>query len=395
MDENMNNNDFENESEGLNPEEETAFGSSEYYKKLYDDFPEDVAEMLIGTHPLMKKEVSEELTHSIKIKSAREKNLRAVNERAQEEAYAEDEEAETSSASRDPIDDDEELESYVDDLTSFTKGLVSSSPKNKHREEAEEAEEVYAGDKSDDDITAEKVAQMLGGVNVEAVDEEEFDDFEEEIEEAPKKKAKKAPKREDRSERSERPRRKRRTIEEKDLELSNIDKQADLNELFREDDDYYEEKHSGNSVLRIVIIIVLIVVLAFFIYRLASLSGQVTKLTQQNETYVEMEAEYEELKLENLSLTEQVEELQNQLNGGSTTENEDADTTGTSGDSTTTTASTTSGSTTYTVQEGDTYWGIATKMYGNGSYYTRILTANGLSENDSLRVGMTLTIPAA
>ncbi len=392
MDENMNNNDFENESEGLNQEEETTFGSSEYYKKLYDDFPEDVAEMLIGTHPLMKKEVSEELTHSIKIKSAREKNLRAVNERAAEEAYEEDEEAEASSASRDPIDDDEELESYVDDLTSFTKGLVSSSPKNKRREEAEEADEVYAEDKSDDDITAKKVAQMLGGVNVEAVDEEEFDDFEEEVEEVPKKKAKKAPKRE---EHSERPRRKRRSIDEKDLELSNIDKQADLNELFREDDDYYEEKHSGNSVARIVIIIVLIVVLAFFIYKLASLSGQVTKLTEQNATYVEMEAEYEELKLENLSLTEQVEELQNQLNGGSTTENEDADTTGTSSDSTTTTASTTSGSTTYTVQDGDTYWGIATKMYSNGSYYTRILTANGLTENDSLRVGMTLTIPAA
>ena len=67
MDENMNNKGNENENV------DSSFGSSEYYKKLYSDFPEDVAEMLIDTHPLMKKEVSEELTHSIKIKSAREK----------------------------------------------------------------------------------------------------------------------------------------------------------------------------------------------------------------------------------------------------------------------------------------------------------------------------------
>ena len=64
MDENMNNRENENESV------DRSFGSSEYYKKLYDDMPEDVAEMLIGTHPLMKKEVSDELTHSIKIRSA-------------------------------------------------------------------------------------------------------------------------------------------------------------------------------------------------------------------------------------------------------------------------------------------------------------------------------------
>ena len=62
---------------------------------------------------------------------------------------------------------------------------------------------------------------------------------------------------------------------------------------------------------------------------------------------------------------------------------------------TSTPASTTSGSKTYTVQAGDTYWSIATKMYGNGAYYERILKANNLTENDKLREGMTLTIPAA
>ena len=407
MDDNMNNRENENENV------EGSFGSSEYYKKLYNDFPEDVAEMLIGTHPLMKKEVSEELTHSIKIKSAREKNRRAVSESLEnEEETAENSaavnDAEPVSASKDPVERNEEpeeeagIDDYVGDITNFTKGLVTPSSKRQRAESVPAKEEKDDTPKSEDDITAEKVARMLGGVDVEPVDEDEYDDFEEpEYEQKPKKKVKK-------EEKQPRKKKQRRNIEEKDLELSNIDKQASLNELFREDDDYYEEKHSGNSVVRIVIVVAAIVVLAFFIYKVASLSGQVSKLNEQVESYKTMETEYEQLKLDNLSLTEQVENLQAQLGGGTT---EGTDTTETTTNNTTTgssstgsstntgssstTASSNSGARTYTVQAGDTYWGIATKMYGNGSYYEKILSANGLTEKDTIREGMTLTIPAA
>ena len=70
--------------------------------------------MLIDTHPLMKKEVSEELTHSIKIKSAREKNRRAVSEDLEAETNsapaeeAEETAAENVSASKDPVEEPEE-----------------------------------------------------------------------------------------------------------------------------------------------------------------------------------------------------------------------------------------------------------------------------------------------
>lgn len=395
MDDNMNNKENENESG------EAAFGSREYYKNLYGDLPEDVAEMLIGTHPLMKKEVSDELTHSIKIKSAREKNLRAVTEtdgEADNEQEEHFEEEEIASASKDPVEDvvePEDLHDYVGDITNFTKGLVTPSAKKQKSEAHHAVEETkYEEPKSDDDITAEKVAKMLGGVDVEPVDQDEFEEFEE-VDERPRKKVRK----EDRAERSSKPKRSHRQIDEKALELDNIEKQANLNELFREDDDYYEEKHSGNSVLRIVIIVAAVVVLAFFIYKVASLSGQVTKLNEQVTSYKTMEAEYEQLKLDNLSLTEQVENLQAQLGGNAGGDNnaaEPSDTNSNSGSNAQTTpANTNSGSKTYTVQAGDTFWGIATKMYGNGSYYDRILTANGLTENDKIREGMTLTIPAA
>ena len=104
----------------------------------------------------------------------------------------------------------------------------------------------------------------------------------------------------------------------------------------------YDEKHSGNSVVRIVIIAVVIVVFAFLIYKAASLSGQVSKLNEQIETYKTMEQEYEQLKLDNLSLTEQVEAL----GGGQTTNGTDSN--GENGD--TTNASTTNNSQTNTNQ---------------------------------------------
>lgn len=412
MDDNRSNENMENEND------ETSFGSSEYYKRLYDDMPEDVAEMLIGTHPLMKREVSEALTHNIKIRAAKEKNLRAVSEESdmdegfeavnvQEEPEREPEQKIVPS--KDPVGNEQEaaeeqnknVEEYLGDITSYTRGLVSSpagKKQKKNKQEKSAQKEIAQNEKkSESDITAEMIAKMIGGGEVTPVDETEYEKFELDDETvAPESKV---PNRSEMKE-HKRSKKKRRSIEEKDLELSNIEKQANLNELFREDDDYYDEKHSGFSIARIAVIVAVIVVFAFLIYKAAALSGQVSKLNEQIETYKTMEQEYEQLKLDNLSLTEQVESLTNQLNG----ETSGGENTNSNGDDSTTPASTnnnssgggtaTTSSTTYTVELGDTYWGIASKMYGNGSYYTKILSANDLSENDKLREGMTLTIPA-
>lgn len=411
MDDNRNNENIENKND------HTSFGSSEYYKSLYDDMPEDVAEMLIGTHPLMKKEVSEALTHNIKIKSAKEKNRRAVSEspdmyednavsNVQEEPQMEA--VQKIVPSKDPVEgedkiigeQDKNVEEYLGDITSYTRGLVSSPAGKKQKKEKQEKsvqkEVTKSNDKSESDVTAEMIAKMLGGRDVTPVDETEYERFEldnktdaSEISMSGRTESKE----------HKRSKKKRRSIDEKDLELSNIEKQANLNELFREDDDYYDEKHSGLSVARVAIIVAVIVVFAFLIYRAAALSGQVSKLNEQIETYKTMEKDYEQLKLDNLSLTEQVESLTNQAKG----ETSNGDDSNSSSDDSTTPASTnnnssggtaTTSSTTYTVQSGDTYWGIASKMYGNGSYYTKILSANGLSENDKLREGMTLKVPA-
>ena len=135
------------------------FGSSEYYKKLYDDMPEDVAEMLIGTHPLMKKEVSDELTHNMRKNKIRKskKQKSYGREEPEEPVYSEEqniteEPVHDVAPSKDPVDEipeepaTDDFNEDIDDVTSFTKGLVSASAASKHgaaeaaQEESEEPE---------------------------------------------------------------------------------------------------------------------------------------------------------------------------------------------------------------------------------------------------------------
>ena len=46
---------------------------------------------------------------------------------------------------------------------------------------------------------------------------------------------------------------------------------------------------------------------------------------------------------------------------------------------------------TYIVQAGDSLWSIAEKVYGSGTYYTKLMTLNGLA-NANIMVGQVLKI---
>ena len=48
---------------------------------------------------------------------------------------------------------------------------------------------------------------------------------------------------------------------------------------------------------------------------------------------------------------------------------------------------------TWTVDPGDTLWGIAEKVYGDGNQYQRIAGANGIDNPDLISVGQNLVIP--
>ena len=51
--------------------------------------------------------------------------------------------------------------------------------------------------------------------------------------------------------------------------------------------------------------------------------------------------------------------------------------------------------TSYKIKSGDCLWNIAKKYYGDGSKYTLLASANGISNPNLIYAGNTLTIPAA
>ncbi len=165
-------------------------------------------------------------------------------------------------------------------------------------------------------------------------------------------------------------------------------KQEHLDRLYGDyddEDDY--ERRAGK--IAIIVGIVAVLLIAFLIYRNISVSAKLEEAQAQVTQTTEITAKYEELQLENMRLQEQITDLQTpSIEVPTESESGEPEAGGSSSASTSTV-----GGDSYTVVSGDSMWGIATKVYGDGTRFNEILTANGLSESDSLSVGQVLTIP--
>lgn len=160
-------------------------------------------------------------------------------------------------------------------------------------------------------------------------------------------------------------------------------KQEHLDHLYQEEDEYEEDGlFSGRGKLVAVLGLVGCVLICFLLFKTTNLGNQLEEAKQAIASTDELNIKYEALQIERLALEEQVLALQTQMNGGGSSDIE-----GDSG------FSEVDGETTYTVVQGDNLWNIAQKVYGDGSQYSKILTANNMSENDAIRVGQKLTIP--
>lgn len=143
------------------------------------------------------------------------------------------------------------------------------------------------------------------------------------------------------------------------------------NEAFEEDD--RKINYSKAMVIGAAVALVLIIFLGV---RTVSLSAKLKEANDRIATLESLQQENEDLKMNKLSLEEDIQKYENG-------EDPNADTA--SGDS--------GNADTYTVVAGDTFSTISMKVYGNYSGYKKIMDANGITNENDLQLGQTLKIP--
>ncbi len=179
---------------------------------------------------------------------------------------------------------------------------------------------------------------------------------------------------------------------------SEADRQRVLDTFTREnqqdyDYDYDEEPRPVLKVIGFVAVAILLIAVVALAIRNVSVTAALNEASQQLESLQNVQQENEDLKLQIVSLEEQLKQLSPATTEEGETAAETTEGTTTTEGSQEAASNPSSASDTYTVQEGDIAWTIAQKVYGNGAEYQKILDANGLSESDYLQPGQVLKIP--
>ncbi len=350
---------------------------TEYYNELYNDVSKEVRDILMETHPLRGKGLNSEtasyrtrkreLSEVDLVKKARSEQVKKeINKDFGIEFNQED----SSKKSQNNIEKFQKLESesditIFDELKKKSKKIKGSSENIKKIENSSENRNKNASNsskiKKEDYNNIQTVKMKPSSKNT--VQEKPIENT------AKKKKSiiKSSKKQSESSFKNM----------NNDLDLDRITKDAALNELYRAEDFVEEDKFNLPSNKKVVMGAgaVFIILFIFFAIKTITLSGQLHKANEELKEFATTQEQNEELKMEILSLQEELEKY-----------------TGT-GEKKETTTTDTGNFDTYIVVPGDTFGSIATKIYGNFADYTKILEANGLTENSSLQIGQVLKIP--
>lgn len=337
----MDNNDEVSKKENISPENDAKHetkdeikdeskDSKEYYDDLYNNgWPKEVVQLLMQTHPFKNKPEEEDVAYEETIKAARREE---IGRRIREMAPELEESRKQESQKADERQPKPEKNRPKEDRAS-----------SKYRKEREASDE----------------------------DEEE-----------PEKKFSR--------------RRQRHVYEEgEDIDIEKGKRQSELDDLFNKDKERryitdIKKQKSANKLAAVVIVIILFG-LGALTFAVVYLNNQLKVATEKVATFDELQAKNEEYKLQILSLEEEIETLTAQEEEPEETPSPEETATSPQTDGGLTTIP--AGGTKYKVQSGDTFWSISEDFYGNGVYFEKILTANGLKESDTLREGQELIIP--
>ena len=179
-----------------------------------------------------------------------------------------------------------------------------------------------------------------------------------------------------------------------DYDLTRGAKQMDLDELYSDDyDDEESISFRPGKKLSIVFSVIIIALIGFLGFRCISLGSKLKEAQKVIAEQEDLSARYETLEMDKLKLEEEIKTLK----GGGTTTPEGESTQQNNGEN----SNNSEGNGDdpgnfdwYTVTESDnSWWTLAQRFYGDGTQYTRILEANGKTENDYLKAGDKMKIP--
>lgn len=327
-----------------------------YYDELYNDFPEEVKDILMETHPLRGKDLDSDSA----LYRTRKREISEVE--AVKKARSEQIKKELS-------------EDFGVDVKENTVNHSSSKKNSKKKNVNKNKNKIdNNSNKIDsDDYNYERIQTVKIKPSPKTVVQEKPIEAEKKNKKnikslkpksLPKFNKKKSSKKEDIKDFAE------------PLPNSSID------DLYKISDFQDDEKINLPSKEKFVMVggLVFIILFVFFAFKTVTLSGKLNKANEEINRMSNVQEQNEELKMKILSLEEQLYGKTGGETSANDNKNESSDVSTGEFD-------------TYTVVEGDNFGSIATKIYGDFSQYTRILEANGLTESSSLQIGQTLKIP--
>lgn len=351
-----------------NPTRKRGKNDKEYYEDLYNDLPKEVVDILMKTHPLANKEGEGTVSSRSRKRPSREDVEEVREARMQQVATEIDEIRQSPQQEGDPTRYVSRRARNIDD-GSMEEMDDSALPGRKLEQDDYDDGIQYVSV-----MPSRKKSKMMEGNTMQPTtkkkkvtkDEVLFEDFST----------------------SSRPR-----YEEMDFEEKA--KQEHLDSLY--DDDYDDDEYRGTNKLAIVLGVIAIIIIGGLIFKCVSLSSQLEEAKNQATVNQELSGKYEKVQLEKMQLEEELAKLKDPdgtATSGAGTGTTGTDTTGTDTGTTGTDTTGAAGSTTeYVVQDGDTGWSIAQKVYGNGAEFQKILDANNLKESDTISIGSKLKIP--
>ncbi len=315
-----------------------------YYNELYNDFPEDIKDILMETHPLRGKDLGSE-TAAYRTRKREISEVEAVKQARSKKIKEEINNMETNKLSESKNSNNVDISKNINENKNKT-NTKNNKIKNDDEYEVIQTVKIKPSSKAiiqDRPIQAPKKKRKNSNYTI------------------PQKKSKKE------------------QHNAYDEDFERFVKDASIEDLYGKEDYDEDDKINLPEGKKLIIAggAVFIILFLFFAFKTITLSSQLQKANTELQTMVETQEENEKLKMEILSLQEELYKY----TGSKEPAKED------------TNSASTGNFDTYTVVAGDTIGSIATKVYGDFGSYTKILEANGLTENSNIQIGQVLKIP--